>query len=86
MLATIVDYSVYVVDGECLPVPGMEICARYHYPTAASTWDCAESGGDGVARFSGEHVEPPSEVALFVDGQLCGTYPLAPGATLTLEM
>ena len=86
MLATIIDYRVYVVDGECLPVPGMEICARYHYPTTPSTWDCAESGGDGIAEFSGEHAEAPSEVALFVNGQMCGTYPLVHDATLTLEM
>lgn len=86
MLATTIDYRVYVVDGECLPVPGVEICARYHYPTAASTWDCAESDGDGVAFFSDEHVEPPSEVALFVNGELCGTYDVSDHVTLTLEM
>lgn len=86
MLATIVDYSVYVVDGENLPVPGVEIGARYHYPTAPSTWDCATSGGDGMARFSGEHPEEPTEVALFVDGELGGTYTLENGTTLTLEL
>ncbi len=86
MLATTIGYRVYIVDGECLPVPGVEICARYHYPTAASTWDCAESNGDGVAVFSDEHPEPPREVALFVNGELCGTFDVAEDALLTLEM
>ena len=86
MLATIIEYQVDVVDGECLPVPGLEVGARYHYPTAASTWDCAKSDGDGVARFRNEHPEAPTEVALFVGGELCGTFPLTDSAHLTLEM
>ena len=86
MLATIVDHAVVVVDGECLPVPGLEVGARYHYPSAPSTWDSAKTDGDGVAQFGGEHQEMPGDVAMFVDGELCGTFPFANHARLTLEM
>ncbi len=86
MLATVVEFQVVVVDGEGIPVPGLEIGARYHYRNSPSTWDCATTDGDGVARFTDEHAEMPFEVALFVGDEQCGTYPLTNHAHLTLEM
>ena len=86
MSATVVEYTVAVVDGEGMPVPGATVGARYHYPTAASTWDTATTDGDGVARLRDQHAEAPTEVVLSVDDELCGTYPLENGAHIVAEM
>lgn len=86
MLATVVDYGVYVVDGEGMQVPDVEIGARYRYASAPATWGTARTDGNGFASFSDAHPEMPTEVSLFVGDDQCGTYPLKPGAHLTIEM
>lgn len=86
MLSTMVSFDVHVVDGEGIPVPAVEVGARYRYPTAPRTWSSEHTDGDGCARFRDDHVEPPTEVCLFVGDDECGTYALSDGSDFVLEM
>ncbi len=78
--------DVQVVDGEGMPVPGLEVGARYHYPAHAGTWNTAVTDGDGWARFRDDHVEAPSEVCLYVADRPCDTFPFVDGMRITLEL
>lgn len=86
MLSTLTSFHVTVVDGEGMSVPSVEVGARYRYPTEPRTWSSEFTDGDGCAHFRDDHLEPPTEVCLFVGDQDCGTHPLREGAHLTLEM
>lgn len=86
MADTLISFDVQVVDGEVLPVPGLEIGARFGYPTIPSTWSSSTTDGDGTARFSDEHAEPPETVCLYVGEGPCGTFPVEDGSRLVLEM
>lgn len=86
MLATVIRFEVFAVDGECLPIPGVEIGARFHYADAPSSWDCATTDGDGVASFVGEHPEPPTETALFVADEMLGIYAVGDHERITIEL
>ncbi len=86
MLSTMVSFDVHVVDGEGIPVPSVEVGARYRYPAAPRTWSAEYTDGDGCAHFRDDHLEPPTEVCLFVGEDECGTYTLSDGAYFVLEM
>ena len=86
MVSTVVGFDVQVVDGEGIPVPLIEVGARYRYPTAPRTWSSELTNGDGCAHFQDDHAEPPTDVCLFVGDEDCGTHTLTPGACYVLEM
>ena len=86
MLSTLTSFHVTVVDGEGIPVPSVEVGARYRYPSEPRTWSSEFTDGDGCAHFRDDHIEPPSEVCLFVGEQDCGTELLVDGAQFVLEM
>jgi hypothetical protein len=87
VIATEISFRVEVVDGDCIPVPGLEIGARYHYPSAAGTWSTAVTDGDGCATFGDAHPEPPESVCLYVDGDPClTTQSVEDGHTYVLEI
>ena len=81
-----VSFDVKVIDGEGLPVPSVEVGARYKYESGPRTWSAEVTDGDGHAAFSDDHPMQPQEVALFVDDEDCGCYPISEGAHITLEM
>lgn len=82
-----ISFRVRAVDGECQPVPGLEIGVRYHYAASPSAWSAEETDGEGYARFDDEHPEPPLDAGLFVGGQHCGTVaPVEPGSCHVLEL
>ena len=85
-MAIVMKIEVRAVDGECLPVPDLEIGARYRYENSPSTWDTETTNGDGVASFVDEHPEPPLEMRLYVSDALCDTFEVEDGATLVLEL
>ncbi len=85
-MTAVVRFEVRAVDGECHEVPGLEIGARFRYGTMPATWSTATTDGEGRARFSEEHAEPPIEVTLFVGDQQCDTFPIRDGASLVLEL
>jgi hypothetical protein len=85
-MTSVVQVGVRVVDGECMPVPDLEVGARFKYEHIPSSW-CSEcTDGDGLALFHDEHPEPPIEVTFYVDDQPCDTFPVEDGATLVLEL
>lgn len=86
MLSTVLSFDVKVVDGEGISVPSVEVGARYRYPTASNTWSRETTDANGYARFSDDHEEPPTEVCLYVGDDDCGTYALAEGVHITVEM
>ena len=86
MVGTLVAFDVLVVDGEGLPLPGIEVGARYRYRASPGSWSSQITDGDGYARFEDDHPEAPNEVGLFVADEDCGTYPLVSGCHLTVEM
>lgn len=86
MLSTLTSFHVTVVDGEGMPVPSVEVGARYRYPSEPRTWSSEFTDGDGCAHFRDDHVEPPTEVCLFVGDNECGTHTICEGAHITLEM
>ena len=49
MVSTMVGFDVQVVDGAGIPVPSIEVGARYRYPTAPRTWSAEMTDGDGCA-------------------------------------
>ena len=81
-----VGFDVKVIDGEGLPVPSIEVGARYRYESSAGTWSAVSTDGAGHASFSDDHPEPPLDVALFVGDEECGHYPVQDGAHITIEM
>jgi hypothetical protein len=85
-MTTVAKLGVRVIDGECIPVPGLEIGARYKYRASPSTWSSECTDGDGLAWFSDEHPEPPLEVKLYVGDTLCDTFPVEDGTTVILEV
>lgn len=86
MVATIVRFGVRVVDGECIPVPGLELGARYTYENSPSTWNSAITDGDGTAQFCDEHSEPPLNVSIYIGDSFCDTFAVDDGATFILEV
>jgi hypothetical protein len=86
MVATVVRFGVRVIDGECIPVPGLKLGARYKYENNPSTWDSADTNGDGTAHFSDEHAEPPLQVDIYIEDSFCDTFPVEDGATYVLEV
>ena len=86
MVATVVRFGVRVLDGECIPVPGLELGARFKYEREPSTWNSAVTDGDGTAEFCDEHPEPPVRVDVYVGESLCETFPVEDGATFILEV
>jgi hypothetical protein len=74
MIVMAPDLIVTTSDGECLPVPGLEIGVRYRYSDSPSTWSVAQTDGDGVARFHDGHPEMPSDVEVYVGNRFYGTY------------
>ena len=80
-------FRVRAVDGECQPVPDLEIGARFHYPASPSTWSVEKTDAEGYARFDDEHREAPLEACLFVGGEQCCTIaPVEPGGCHILEL
>jgi hypothetical protein len=60
---------VSTVDGECFPVPGLEIGVRYRYGDRPTTWSTAITDGDGNACFHDTHPQRPAVVDVFVLGR-----------------
>ena len=85
-MATVVNFQVRVVDGECLPVPGLKLGARYKYEHNPSSWSSAETDGEGMAQFRDEHTEPPLSADLYVGDSFCDTFPVEDGSTTILEV
>ncbi len=83
---TLVSFEVRAIDGEIIPVPSLEVGARFTYGAAPSTWSSAVTDGDGCAHFSDRHPETPESVCLYVDNSSCGTYPVEDGGLIVLEM
>lgn len=86
MIATALEFDVQVIDGEIIPVPGVEVGARFSYPESPTTWSTATTDGDGWARFVDSHPEAPHSVCLYVGDEDCGTYGVSHGACIVLEM
>lgn len=85
-MSKMVSFDVKVIDGEGLPVPSVEVGARYKYEQESRTWSAKYTDGDGLAAFRDNHPEPPVEVTLFVEDEECGRYPVTEGEHITLEM
>jgi hypothetical protein len=85
-MGMVVKLGVRVVDGECIPVAGLEIGARYKYAQHSSTWSSETTDGDGLAWFNDDHPEPPLEVNLYAGDTLCDTFPVEDGAVVILEV
>jgi hypothetical protein len=86
VIDTMLAFEVRAVDGELLPVPELEVGARFSYPAAASTWSTAKTDGDGCAHFRDRHPEAPRSVCLYVGDERCGTFAVADGAAIVLEV
>lgn len=85
-MATAVRIGVLAVDGEGIPVTGLEIGCRYRYVGQASSWSVGLTDGDGLVWFHDHHQEAPAEVDLFVRDRFCDTFPAEDGATVVLEL
>ena len=85
-MAIVVTFGVCVVDGECIPVPGLELGARYKYEHSPSTWTSAITNGEGTAQFCDEHAQPPLHVDVYIGDSFCETFPVEDGATVVLEV
>lgn len=81
-----ISFEVLVLDGEGIPVPAVEVGARYRYRNLPRTWSHEVTDGDGCAVFRDDHTEPPVEVCLLVSDDRCGDYPLRDGDRYVLEM
>ena len=87
MTTTLMSFRVHVVDGEMIPVPALEVGARFSYPGGLpTTWSSTLTDGDGYARFSDQHPAAPSSVCFYVEDEQCTTCEVEDGATLVLEM
>lgn len=80
------DLVVKTVDGECLPVPGLEIGVRYRYTDNPAAWSTAITDGDGIARFHDAHPEPPIDVEVFADGRHCDTHRMCESGEVVLHL
>jgi len=85
-MTVVVRMGVLVIDGECIPVPDVEVGARFKYSDRASTWCSVQTDGDGMAWFRDEHLELPLQVDLYAGHLLYDTFPVADGTTLVLEV
>ncbi len=85
-MVTVIRLGVSVVDGECFPVPGLALGARFKYESSPSSWNCEITDSDGLATFHDEHPEPPLELSIYVDDTLCDSFPVVNGSTLVLEV
>jgi hypothetical protein len=85
-MSTVVSFGVRVLDGECEPVPGLELGARYKYENNPSTWTSATTDGDGLARFRDEHSESPLRVDVYLGDSFAETFPVVEGSTVVLEV
>jgi hypothetical protein len=85
-MSTTVSFDVKVIDGEGLPVPAVEVGARYKYASGPRTWSAEYTDGDGHASFRDDHPDKPIEVSLFVDDEDCGPYEIVEGCHITVEM
>jgi hypothetical protein len=85
-MSTTISFAVEVVDGEGIPVPALEVGARYRYAEAPRSWSSEYTDGEGCARFRDSHIEPPLEVCLYVGDDECGSYALVDGAHFILEV
>ncbi len=83
---TLLTFEVRAIDGEIIPVPSLEVGARFTYAAAPSTWSSAVTDGDGCARFSDRHPEAPQSVCLYVEDSACGTFPVEDGGLIVLEL
>jgi hypothetical protein len=83
---TAVTFRVRALDGECLPVADLDLGGRFSYPTTPSTWSTSRTDANGYARFTEEHAESPTSVALFVGDLQCGSYEVEDGGTIILEL
>ena len=79
-------FDVKVIDGEGLPVPSVEVGARYGYQGEPGTWSVEHTDAAGHAAFRESHPEDPREVALFVSDEECGVYAVTDGLRITVEM
>lgn len=80
-------FRVRAVDGECQPVPDLELRAVFHYAIASPRESTRRTDADGCAHFDDDHPEPPLEARLFVDDEDCGRVtPLEPGGCHILEL
>jgi hypothetical protein len=86
VLETLLSFEVRAVDGEVMPVPALEVGARFTYPAAASSWSTAVTDGDGCATFRDRHPEAPRQVCLYIGDERCGTFPVKDGASIVLEV
>lgn len=86
MSLTSLAFDVQVIDGEVLPVPGVEVGARFAYPVSSSTWSSSVTDGDGCAHFDDRHPEHPRSVCLYVGDDNCGTYQVDEGRQIVLEV
>jgi hypothetical protein len=85
-MATTTRFGISVIDGECHPVAGLQLGARYKYENSPSSWNCETTDGDGLAFFCDEHSEPPLEVSIYVDDTLCDSFPVVNDSTFVLEV
>jgi hypothetical protein len=86
MAETMIAFDVQVIDGEILPVPGVDVGARFSYPAASSTWSNAVTDAEGYAHFDDLHPESPHSVCLYVADDDCGTFSVADGCEIVVEM
>jgi len=80
-------FRVQIVDGNGLPVAGVDLGARFRYSSEITTWSRATTDGDGHGHFSDEHPEPPLQACFFVGDDYCDTWmEVAHGGCYVLEM
>ena len=70
----LVSFRVQVIDGEGMPVPGVDLGVRFRYPGESTTWSQATTDGDGYARFADKHPEGPLQACFFVGDDYCDTW------------
>ncbi len=84
---TIVAFRVQVIDGEGMPLAGIDLGVRYRYAGSPTTWSRSTTDGDGYAHFADEHPEPPEQGCFFVGEAYCDTWTeVADGGCYVLEM
>lgn len=86
MAETMLAFDVQVIDGEVIPVPGVEIGARFAYADSPRTWSSSVTDADGCAHFSDSHPEAPDSVCLYVGDDTCGTFSVTHGCEIVLEV
>lgn len=86
IMSEVISFTVEVLSGELMPVLGLEVGARYRYPEAPRSWSSETTDGEGLATFRDSHMELPTEICLFVEGEECGSFAANDGAHFVLEM